>query len=135
MAGGIDLGPRNRKSLDAVINMVPFIDLMAVTIAFLIMTSVWTQVGRMQVGSSGGQSTESPASPPLALLVSKTQLELTFGAERRVFGDLGGLAAVLPSLAAESVNIHAEDDVPYDTLVHVIDACLAAKITGVTVTP
>jgi biopolymer transport protein ExbD len=135
MAGGIDLGPRNRKSLDAVINLVPFIDLMAVTIAFLIMTSVWTQVGRMQVGSSGGQSTEAPASPPLALLVSKTQLELTFGAERRVFNDLGGLAAVLPSLAADSVNIHAEDDVPYDTLVHVIDACLAAKITGVTVTP
>jgi biopolymer transport protein ExbD len=114
--------------------MVPFIDLMAVTIAFLIMTSVWTQVGRMQVGSAGAPS-ETEASPPLALLVSRTQLALTVGAERRVFNDLGGLAAALPSLAAESVNIHAEDDVPYDTLVHVIDACLAAKITGVTVTP
>jgi hypothetical protein len=39
MAGGIDLrgsGKSRKKALDATINLVPFIDLMAVTIVFLI---------------------------------------------------------------------------------------------------
>ena len=59
MAGGMDLGQggnRGPKPLDAAINLVPFIDLMACTIAFLIMTAVWTQLGRLQVTSSGDPS-------------------------------------------------------------------------------
>ena len=50
MAGGMDLGTSKggKKALDAAINLVPFIDLMAVTISFLIMTAVWTQIGRLQ---------------------------------------------------------------------------------------
>ena len=59
MAGGMDLGNTGKggkKPLDTAINLVPFIDLMAVTIAFLIMTAVWTQVGRLQVGQAGGPS-------------------------------------------------------------------------------
>ena len=53
MAGGMDLGNAKggKKPLDAAINLVPFIDLMAVTISFLIMTAVWTQIGRLQVSS------------------------------------------------------------------------------------
>ena len=50
MAGGMDLGGgKGKKSLDVAINLTPFIDLMAVTISFLIMTAVWTQIGRLQV--------------------------------------------------------------------------------------
>lgn len=53
MAGGLDLGGsgavKGRRPLDAALNLVPFIDLMAVTIVFLIMTAVWTQVGRLQL--------------------------------------------------------------------------------------
>jgi len=50
MAGGGDPGvPQKggKKPLDTVINLIPFIDLMAVTIAFFIMIAVWTQVGRL----------------------------------------------------------------------------------------
>ena len=55
MAGGMDLGNAKgpKKPLDATINLVPFIDLMAVTISFLIMTAVWTQIGRLQVAGAG----------------------------------------------------------------------------------
>ena len=60
MAGGMDLGDSKggKKALDAQINLVPFIDLMAVTICFLIMTAVWTQIGRLQVSQSGGPASE-----------------------------------------------------------------------------
>src|SRR3979490_47853 len=63
MAGGTGLGgggKGKRKALDAAINLVPFIDLMAVTISFLIMTAVWTQISRLQVSQAGGPSSDTP---------------------------------------------------------------------------
>src|SRR3712207_8773826 len=41
-------------------SLVPFIDLMAVTISFLIMTAVWTQIGRLQVSQAGGAAETPP---------------------------------------------------------------------------
>src|SRR6516162_3902 len=86
MAGGMDLGNAKgpKKPLDTVINLVPFIDLMAVTIAFLIMTAVWTQVGRLQVGQAGGPSDpnkqeEDQKTLPLTLLITEKELKLTLG--------------------------------------------------------
>src|SRR5215831_21082091 len=85
MAGGMDLGDAKgpKKPLDATINLVPFIDLMAVTISFLIMTAVWTQIGRLQVSSGGGPSADNPEEKektvPLNLLLTEKELRLTAG--------------------------------------------------------
>src|SRR4029450_5258140 len=85
MAGGIDLGDANapKKPLDATINLVPFIDLMAVTISFLIMTAVWTQIGRLQVSGGGGDGDPTPEKDdktvPITLLLSEKDLRLTVG--------------------------------------------------------
>ena len=88
MAGGMDLGTSSKggkKPLDATINLVPFIDLMAVTISFLIMTAVWTQIGRLQVASAGAirrptQDQKDDKTIPLTLLLSeKDSLLLTAG--------------------------------------------------------
>lgn len=43
-----------RRSLDAEINLVPFIDLLSVCICFLLMTAVWTQISTVQVKQSHG---------------------------------------------------------------------------------
>src|SRR5678815_4514722 len=89
MAGGMDIGvgagKGSKKPLDTQINLVPFIDLMAVTISFLIMTAVWTQIGKLQVANSG-QSAE-PASPtedktpPISLLITEKELRLSAGTQ------------------------------------------------------
>src|SRR5690242_1713396 len=85
MAGGMDLGTSSKggkKPLDMAINLVPFIDLMAVTISFLIMTAVWTQIGRLQVSSSGNATDQSPdqdKTVPLTLMMTPTQLQLSAG--------------------------------------------------------
>jgi len=135
MAGGMDVGGgRDRRSLDAVINLVPFIDLMAVTIAFLIMTAVWTQVGRMQVASAGEGAVTEPAAPPVSLRLTSKDLTLVVGGTSKPV-TLATLTTELAPLNVDSVNIHPDDDVSYDRLVQTIDACLGAKITGVTVTP
>jgi biopolymer transport protein TolR len=43
-----------RKSLDAEINLVPFIDLLSMCICFLLMTAVWTQTASFQIKQSAG---------------------------------------------------------------------------------
>ncbi len=40
------------KDINVELNLVPFIDLMSVCIIFLLITSVWTQISMIQLGSS-----------------------------------------------------------------------------------
>lgn len=56
MAGGgnTTIGSSRRKSLDAEVNLVPFIDLLSMCICFLLMTAVWIQVGSLHVKQSHG---------------------------------------------------------------------------------
>jgi biopolymer transport protein ExbD len=47
---GVDVGGGGggkRKSMDSEVNMIPFIDLLFVTIAFLLITAVWSQMARI----------------------------------------------------------------------------------------
>lgn len=46
---GVDVGggKGKRKSLDSEINMIPFIDLLMVTISFLLITAVWSHMARI----------------------------------------------------------------------------------------
>ncbi len=46
---GVDVGGGGgkRKSLDSDVNMIPFIDLLLVTIAFLLITAVWSHMARL----------------------------------------------------------------------------------------
>lgn len=48
--GGVDVGgggKGGRKQLDSEINMIPMIDLLLVTISFLLITAVWTHMSRI----------------------------------------------------------------------------------------
>ena len=61
---GIDLGGGNKRAVNQTINMVPFIDLLMVTIAFLLVSAVWVTHSRVladaQVpGGSGDITAES----------------------------------------------------------------------------
>lgn len=52
--GGSSFGSGRKRSLDAEINLVPFIDLLSMCICFLLMTAVWTQLGSVQVKQANG---------------------------------------------------------------------------------
>ena len=157
MAGGMDLGTggkSNRKPLDATINLVPFIDLMAVTISFLIMTAVWTQIGRLQVSNSGGptdpnQQEEKEKTVPLTLLITDKQLQHTEGttpyAPIPIVSDAKGrldltkfearikeVRAQLPDQSA--ITLQPEDAVKYEDLVRIIDDSIGAGLPNVSVT-
>ena len=155
MAGGMDLGTSSKngkKSLDAALNMVPFIDLMAVTIAFFIQAGTWTQVAGMAVSTTGASSastTDEPPPLPVSVVVTETSLRLTVGTttydpmpiSRNKAGriELAPLRLALTQLKQErpeqsAITIEAEDAVAYDDLVRVIDQCLGSKFQNASVT-
>lgn len=134
----MDLGGSNKggkKPLDAMINLVPFIDLMAVTIVFLIMTAVWTQVGSLHASDSrpGG---DSHGMPSVRLIVTDPALYLEFGGARleplvitrdaKGHIETGKLITMLEGIKKQvpdqfSITLAADDAVKYDDLVRLMD--------------
>ena len=155
MAGGMDIGQGGKggkKPLDTAINLVPFIDLMAVTISFLIMTAVWTQIGRLQVAQAGAPSdpTEQPDDKqvPLNLLITEKEVKLTAGGsafdpipltrDKDNKLDLTALKAKLSDVTTQlpdskSITLQPEDTVRYEDLVRIIDECIGSGLPNVTV--
>jgi biopolymer transport protein TolR len=159
MAGGMDLGTSSgsgkKKALDATINLVPFIDLMAVTISFLIMTAVWTQIGRLQVSSAGGDSDPNQDKddklPPIVLLLAEKEIKISVGSAQ--LGDaitnarddkgqlqLAKVQDLLKKIREQipdqtAITVQTEDDVHYEDLVRVIDECIGDGLTAVSVSP
>src|ERR1700674_2513825 len=65
-------GKGKKKALDAVVNVVPFLDLLSCCLAFLLITAVWTQVGKIQVSQAGGISETPPDNKTLTLTLTVT---------------------------------------------------------------
>lgn len=150
----IDLGPQKggKKPLDVSISVIPIIDLMSVLICFLLLTAVWTQVGRLQVSQAGGAgepSEEAVKTTPVTLRLTESEASLSVGAVApEVFTlartpdtkmlDLTGLANRLKEVKGQlpeqdTITIQTEDSVRYEDLVHVIDASRGAGLKSVSV--
>lgn len=52
--GGVDVGSGGggRRAVSSELNMIPFVDLLMVTVAFLLITAVWVQSGRLNATAS-----------------------------------------------------------------------------------
>ncbi|MBI4701959.1 MAG: biopolymer transporter ExbD [Deltaproteobacteria bacterium] len=65
--GGVDVGTggSKKRALNSDINMIPFIDLLMVTIAFLLITAVWVSNSRMNANAQipGPPDPEQPIDP------------------------------------------------------------------------
>ena len=148
---------KRKKSLDAVINVIPAIDLLSCCITFLLYTAVWTQIARLQVQQLGAGAPEPETTEQQkALMVTLSMGERGFGLstssgtsiEIPAFGrggdgaiqfDLRALDEKLKLLKNDhpdqaAITVSAEDTVSYGDLVQVIDSCLAAGLVAVSVT-
>jgi biopolymer transport protein ExbD len=157
MAGGMDVGQgggKGKKPLDANINLVPFIDLMAVTIVFLIMTAVWTQLGRLQVSQSGQSGDPVPETQtqlqPITLVITDKELKIQVGAsaldpmpitrDQKGRLEIVKLVDKLKELKTQqpeqnAITLSTEDAVLYDDLVRIIDTVIGNSFPSVSVSP
>ncbi len=150
-------GKKKKKSLDAVINVVPAIDLLSCCISFLLFTAVWTQISRLQVQQLGtGAPEPPPADQQKSLLVTLAMGERGFNlstssgesfdipslgrsAEGQIRFDLKVLGEKLKQLKGNypdtsAITVSAEDTVSYGDLVQVIDSCVGSGLSTVSVT-
>src|SRR6478735_8537547 len=76
--GGVNVGggKGGRRSLDSEINMIPMIDLLMVTISFLLITAVWTHMARINADA------QVPG-PPREVEPDKVEPEKTLHVEMR----------------------------------------------------
>lgn len=130
------------------INVVPAIDLLSCCITFLLVTAVWTQIGRLQVSQygNGPQNPAQKAAVTVTLRVSPAGhvIQLSNGQDVAVpvangAHDFGQLAAKLAEVKKQfpdqaAITVAADDAVKYADLVHTIDACVGAGLSGVSVT-
>ena len=150
-------GKKKKKSLDAVINVVPAIDLLSCCISFLLFTAVWTQISRLQVQQLGtGAPEPTVTDPQKSLMVTLAMGERGFnlstssgvsfdiptlgrGTAGELRFDLKSLGEKLKQLKSDypdtsAVTVSAEDTVSYGDLVQTIDACIGAGLAGISVT-
>jgi biopolymer transport protein ExbD len=149
-------GKKKKKPLDAVINVVPAIDLLSCCITFLLYTAVWTQISRLQVQQLGtGAPEPTAAEQRQTLLVTLSMGERGYNlstsagtsvdiptlgrdADGKIRFDLKALGDQLKQLKgnypdAAAITVQSEDTVPYGDLVHAIDSALGAGLVAVTV--
>ncbi|CAN5695701.1 hypothetical protein BH09MYX1_BH09MYX1_50220 [soil metagenome] len=77
---GVDVGGgggKGKRSLDSEINMIPFIDLLMVTIAFLLITAVWSHMARINADA------QVPGPPRPDVEQEKTEPEKVLHIEMR----------------------------------------------------
>jgi hypothetical protein len=152
MAGAIETGSGGvgRKALDANINMVPMIDLLMVTIAFLLVTAVWSQMSRIDGSAQvpGNEGIDRPV-PERSLHVdmrSPDRFVLSWR-EGQVVGRSVDVPREYPALARaiagewrssgvhtspgdaqrDEAVLHTADDTPFKDMVAVMDAIEATR--------
>jgi biopolymer transport protein TolR len=147
-------GHGGKKSLDAELNLVPFIDLLSCCISFLLITAVWTQIAGLQVASSGGPPDSQPKTEntiDVKLLLSDKGYSLTMAGAQIDIPKVNGtdgqpaydkktldeklktLKASLPDQTA--ITVQPEDSVAYSDLVETVDAAMGQNLRNVTVAP
>ena len=145
MGVSVESGPRaRRKSVNAELLLVPYIDLLTCMVAFLLITAVWTQLARLEVQQKGqGQADgiDDP-SPRLAVLVHDDGFALIAGDTQqpipRARGeyDYGALADQLKRLKTSfpdkiDIQVLSEDAIRFDILVKTMDAAMTSGFPNI----
>jgi biopolymer transport protein TolR len=141
MAVSIDGGGGDRKkSVNAELNLVPYIDLLTCMVAFLLITAVWTQLARLKVDQRGQGSIESGEVTPktrVAVVVHDDGFNLIVDNDQKPLPRKQG-ALDYATLAAElavvkrahpdktDVEVVSADDIAFDSLVRTMDTTMNA---------
>lgn len=154
MAGGGAPTPAKggKRSIDFVVNLVPMLDLLSVLVSFLLITAVWTQLARINVGSVMPKGSTKPQEQqqkqkPLKILVDEKGVYIKFhGDARAEFIEVG--EGMLPRIAdhlkglgfkdaqantEQKVVLAVADPVFYSMLINVMDVCLDLGLTSISV--
>ncbi len=140
-------GGKGPRSVDLEMNLVPFIDMMTVLVAFLLITAVWTEIGRIDVTTGAGKGGEEDehTAKTLSVLIANDGVWLGVPelAARRVphAGEaldstaldvaLGEFALARLVASSTTVEIAADDTVPYQDVVTTMDRLVGRDLRAI----
>lgn len=151
---GIDVGGGKKRSVDADVNMIPFIDLLLVTVAFLLITAVWTTNSRLNANAQlPGETGPTPEAPSKmlhvhvhadtftlswqqgSLVVSQQDIVKSAGDHRydalreaiaKEYRD-NGVHHNVDDFESDRAILHTPDNSTYGEIIEVMDAVASAK--------
>jgi biopolymer transport protein ExbD len=139
-------GKAGKKSVNADLNLVPYIDLLTCMVAFLLITAVWSQLARLEVHQKGqGQAGED--TPPekvfkLQVVVNTEGFNLVADQDQQPIPKRGDsydfekLAGELKKIKdthpdKNDIQIMSEDTIKFETLVKTMDTALTNRYIDV----
>ena len=139
-------GKGGRKSLNADLNLVPYIDLLTCMVAFLLITAVWTQLARLQAQQKGqgqaGEETPPELQTKIVVIVNQEGFNLVVGQDQTPIPKNGTdynyerLGAELKKAKdahpdKNDVQVASEDQIVFDTLIRTMDTALSARFSDI----
>src|SRR5476651_2404388 len=141
-----DGGKGGKKSVNADLNLVPYIDLLTCMVAFLLITAVWSQLARLEAHQKGqGQAGEE--TPPekivkLVVVVNGEGFNLVAGDDQQPipkrgdqydFERLGNELKKFKDTHPDKsdVQVASEDTIKFETLVETMDIALTSRFTDI----
>lgn len=140
-------GGGGKRSVNAELNLVPYIDLLSTLICFLLITAVWQQISALTTNGSNASSSESAAPPDpnhidLSVSVFLDRVEATAGKNMQTIANVGGepnyeaINRVLEDWHQKwpdrkDVTLHTDSQAPYKFLIHVMDTLAESDFTDV----
>src|SRR5499427_5698117 len=139
-------GKSGKKSVNADLNLVPYIDLLTCMVAFLLITAVWTQLARLEAHQKGqGQAGED--TPPekvfkLVIVVNSEGYNLVADQDQQPIpkrGDMYDFEKLATELKhfkdahpdKSDLQVASEDTIKFETLVKTMDTALTARFPDI----
>lgn len=152
MAGGGG-GGGDKRSANADINLVPYIDLLSTLICFLLITAVWQQVSVISTTSGPPPAPEDSVNPTppdpnkvdLSVKIFPQYIEVTAGKDTKTVkhSSEGHIDkdAIKPLLLAwkknypdkQDITINSESKIPYKLLIQTMDVLIEQNYTGLSI--
>jgi len=147
MGVSVDTGGKGgKKSVNADLNLVPYIDLLTCMVAFLLITAVWSQLARLEAHQKGqGQAGEE--TPPekvfkLVVLVNDSGFNLVADQDQQPIpkkGDsydyekLGDELKKIKDTHADKTDIQvaSDDSIHFEILVKTMDTALSSRFPDI----
>lgn len=147
MSVSVDTGGKGgKKSLNANLNLVPYIDLLTCMVSFLLITAVWTQLARLQTQQKGqgaaGEETPPEIQVKVVVLVNQEGFNLVVGQDQTPIPKKGAdydferLAAELKKAKdthpdKNDAQVASEDAIKFDTLVKTMDTAMQQRFPDI----
>ena len=139
-------GKSGKKSVNADLNLVPYIDLLTCMVAFLLITAVWSQLARLNVHQKGqGQAGED--TPPekvfklvvvvnsegYNLVADQDQQPIPKRGEMYDFEKLGTELKKFKDTHPDKTDIQvaSEDAIKFEVLIRTMDTALTARFPDI----